>query len=714
VLQIATAVNADGRIEVFAIGTNQALFHMWQTAPNSGWSNWASLLGGITRIATAVNVDGTIEVFAIGTDKALNHIYQTSPGGPWSSWVGLGGAVLQIATAVNGDGRIEVFAIGTNQALFHIRQTAPGGPWSGWESLAGGITQIATAVNADGRIEVFAIGTDTALNHIWQTAPGGAWSSWAGLGGAVLQIATAVNGDGRIEVFAIATNQALFHIWQATPTVQITNLSHPAISPNFQVGDTFQIRVWGPPYQPVYRSEAWNGNSTTIQIGATDPTGHFQIIGTETASQTGTYTDVYSVGNAQASPTISYVVAQSSGISWVATGERGSTPDGHVSGFTYLSISNGSSIWTSSTTYLDYAASAYYDTQTVATLYQNGQAIQQGVANGSSSASGSLSATAVPWNDYTLQTDHYVVAFFPIGFDFYNPFYLGDGSCVYASSDCSIGIGSGPILVIAASIYLGSTLGDLMAMPGFGNFVAPRWPQQGVDYGPQMSIALGAVTAATFYTLNREATNGSRSDPPIPMSVQLLDPSRWPYGDLYETDPVTFFDVYHSRPRIRTYVIRDALGQVWDTAYPIVVRERFTKVSGSGDLPDASKNVWANRVSVPGAQLINPSLSSMIDTYGLGISQSPIKYNQYYYATDFTKPWWWNPPNVYFDGVTQPLWIIDAFNTCGHGSGPAQTPVGSDMQIPGQTIYLTPAGVGFDGDPGPPPQHTDCADPTYP
>jgi len=46
------------------------------------WSNWESLSGGITQIATAVNADGRIEVFAIGTDKALNHIYQTSPGGP--------------------------------------------------------------------------------------------------------------------------------------------------------------------------------------------------------------------------------------------------------------------------------------------------------------------------------------------------------------------------------------------------------------------------------------------------------------------------------------------------------------------------------------------------------------------------------------------------------------------------------------------------------
>jgi len=40
------ANNADGRMEAFARGTDDALWHIWQTAPNNGWSGWASL-GGI-------------------------------------------------------------------------------------------------------------------------------------------------------------------------------------------------------------------------------------------------------------------------------------------------------------------------------------------------------------------------------------------------------------------------------------------------------------------------------------------------------------------------------------------------------------------------------------------------------------------------------------------------------------------------------------------
>jgi len=546
---------------------------------------------------------------------------------------------------------------------------------------------------------VFAIATNQALFHIYQTAPGGLWSGWGSLGGAVLQIAAAANGDGRIEVFAIATNQALFHIWQATPTIQITNLTHPGISPNFEVGDTFQIRVWGPPSQPVYRSEAWNGNSSTVQIGTTDATGHFQIAGTETASQTGTYTDVYSVGSTQAMPTVSYVVAQLSGTGWVASGERAQTPDGHVSGLSYLSISNGSSIWTSSTTYLDYAASAYYDTQTVATLYQDGQAIQQGIATGSSSASGSLSATAIPWNDYTLQTDHYVVAFFPIGFDFYNPFYLGDGSCVYASSDCSIGIGSGPILVIAASIYLGSTLADQSAVPldgtlptfdtsAYDSFLQSTQPPYPSGAVFKAQIVEWAKRIATVYTVIRLAEalgNPSKStDYPIPFYVDLVE---------------DVFDMGKGE-RQRTFIIKDINGNPWNMARPLRVRERFSNISTccGGTAPDPD-GVWSNKLSFISSKEVLIENSSFTDHHR-GNPLNPgaqVNYLQYYYATDFTLAPWQMPQSILFSvpgvstfGPTLPLWIRDRLNKCIQISAIAA----EGISFSGPHIYI-------DGDNGP-------------
>lgn len=32
------AASANGRLEVFTVGGDGALWHIWQTAPNQGWS----------------------------------------------------------------------------------------------------------------------------------------------------------------------------------------------------------------------------------------------------------------------------------------------------------------------------------------------------------------------------------------------------------------------------------------------------------------------------------------------------------------------------------------------------------------------------------------------------------------------------------------------------------------------------------------------------
>ncbi len=221
----AIAVNSDGRLEAFGVGTDRALWHIWQEAPHAGpWSAWASLGGGIASdAAVADNTDGRLEVFVRGNDRALWHIWQEAAhAGPWAAWASLGGVITSNpAVAVNTDGRLEAFARGTDNALWHIWQTAPhAGPWSGWASLGGVITSDpAVAVNSDGRLEVFARGTDNALWHIWQTAPhAGPWSGWASLGGVLTDdAAAAVNSDGRLEVFVRGTDDALWHIWQTVP-----------------------------------------------------------------------------------------------------------------------------------------------------------------------------------------------------------------------------------------------------------------------------------------------------------------------------------------------------------------------------------------------------------------------------------------------------------------------------------------------------------------
>jgi acylphosphatase len=221
----SAACNTDGRLELFGVGTDNAVWHIWQNVPHGGpWSGWAPLGGIVTgEPLVFVNSDGRLEIFARGTDGAVWHNWQTVPdAGPWSGWASLGGSITSDPVAIdNSDGRLEVFARGTDNALWHIWQTAPhAGPWSAWESLAGGITSDPAAVlNSDGRLEVFARGTDNALWHIWQTVPHGApWSNWASLGGDITSDpAVFDNSDGRLEVFARGADNALWHIWQTVP-----------------------------------------------------------------------------------------------------------------------------------------------------------------------------------------------------------------------------------------------------------------------------------------------------------------------------------------------------------------------------------------------------------------------------------------------------------------------------------------------------------------
>ena len=65
-------------------GHRQRPWHIWQTAPNNGWSGWAS--HGRRHLSDPVvarNADGRLEVFVRGADNALWHIWQTAPNNGW-------------------------------------------------------------------------------------------------------------------------------------------------------------------------------------------------------------------------------------------------------------------------------------------------------------------------------------------------------------------------------------------------------------------------------------------------------------------------------------------------------------------------------------------------------------------------------------------------------------------------------------------------------
>ncbi|MCT7969177.1 hypothetical protein NG799_22945, partial [Laspinema sp. D1] len=134
---IEVGQNADGRLEVFTIGTDSKVYQAWQTTPNGGWSNWQQLSGGIAKSVTVGrNQDGRLEVFAIGTDNKVYQAWQTTPNGSWSNWQPLlqSGSVSDLTVSQNQDGRLEAFAMGMSGQLQHAWQNQPNSSWIGWQS----------------------------------------------------------------------------------------------------------------------------------------------------------------------------------------------------------------------------------------------------------------------------------------------------------------------------------------------------------------------------------------------------------------------------------------------------------------------------------------------------------------------------------------------------------------------------------------------------
>lgn len=238
---LGVRVNADGRLEIFTISQilGGALWHIWQLAPGGRWSNWESLgtplsNGNILYVAVGENADGRVEVFIVGSDTALWHIWQLGGGSGWGNWTALGTPpnVNNLATNCfvrkNDDGRIEIFATSYSSAnaLWHIWQLTPGGSWSAWTSLGAPPSlqiQSAPAVrkNKDGHLEAFVTDTNGALWHIWQVVPEGKWGTWFTLGNppnvTLLSYAppsVAENDDGRLEAFLTGSDGALWHAWQ--------------------------------------------------------------------------------------------------------------------------------------------------------------------------------------------------------------------------------------------------------------------------------------------------------------------------------------------------------------------------------------------------------------------------------------------------------------------------------------------------------------------
>jgi hypothetical protein len=114
--------------------------------PGGLWSDWTGLDGVGKQIAVAGNVDGCLEVFVVGSDGAVWHTWQTAPNNGWSGWVSMGGGAAKRLAVARLAGRVDVLAIRSDDSVWHTAQTVAGaGPWSDWAPLKVRARQIAAA-----------------------------------------------------------------------------------------------------------------------------------------------------------------------------------------------------------------------------------------------------------------------------------------------------------------------------------------------------------------------------------------------------------------------------------------------------------------------------------------------------------------------------------------------------------------------------------------
>ncbi len=158
----AVASWSPGRLDIFARGGDNALWHLWYD--HNGWHPWESLGGYITSDPAAVSwSNGRLDIFARGGDNALWHLWYENG---WRSWESLGGYLTSSPGVASwAPGRLDIFARGGDNALWHIWYE---NGWRPWEWLGGELTSAPDAVSwGHGRLDIFYKGPDHTLRHSW-------------------------------------------------------------------------------------------------------------------------------------------------------------------------------------------------------------------------------------------------------------------------------------------------------------------------------------------------------------------------------------------------------------------------------------------------------------------------------------------------------------------------------------------------------------------
>ncbi|WP_163511628.1 family 43 glycosylhydrolase [Fodinicola acaciae] len=184
--------NADGRLEVFALGPAGAyVAHRWQDGDGVWRQPWDASFGGPAATAVTVTRDGRglLNVFALDAYGGGSHCRtQSVPSGGWNGWTSVvSGWVDLPPTAIpSQDGRLEMFwtPVGREGVLHRYQTSTTTGAWSAPETFSTDTVAATPSAVMDsaGRIHVFAVRPDGTLLERVQTAPSSGWAGWTTFG----------------------------------------------------------------------------------------------------------------------------------------------------------------------------------------------------------------------------------------------------------------------------------------------------------------------------------------------------------------------------------------------------------------------------------------------------------------------------------------------------------------------------------------------------
>jgi hypothetical protein len=238
---LTIANNKDGRLEIFGIGQDSAVWHIWQTSPSSNtWSEWNKLYGtqgnnqplqNVANIMSLSDKSGYIHVIGMDTSNTLYHSYQVD--GAWIGWTDLPTLTTNagaLALAFNSSDALEVYTVGNDGHIWSSTQSAKGSStWSAWSELlgtTGNKTPISNSLyisalnDTDGYIHVLASDSqNTTISHAYQVTGGlNGWESLPSLPvevTSVVNLTAEVNSSGLIETFVVSQQGSMYRITQA-------------------------------------------------------------------------------------------------------------------------------------------------------------------------------------------------------------------------------------------------------------------------------------------------------------------------------------------------------------------------------------------------------------------------------------------------------------------------------------------------------------------